>query len=274
MRFLPLLLCLGIFFSAPPATWGKTPATAAPATKSGLPPLPRNISLPAPLAACTPEQILPQLLGIPYRGDGVVNDNGQYIIYARPETLLPTPGLNCSGLTIEAARLLLRDNIPLEDSVIDRLGDSAETSPLGHDWDFGWDLIMNISEGYPRSMLLPGGAAIDPVKSTGLSPRGFDIHGKGTWEELLPRIRAGHLYLLSFSKETSTPERPLIHYHVGVIHKAVTGEIWLYQTTHQAGKSNRRNLATPAGLRSFLSAFANQGKARKHIAIIEVELPS
>lgn len=276
MRFplLPvLLLWIGIVFSAAPAASGAEPAPQASARRNGLPPLPANVSLPAPLAEWAPEQILPRLLGIPYRVDGVVNDRGRYIVYARPETILTTPGLNCSGLTLEAARLLLRDNIPLESSVADRLGDSAEDSSLGHDWDFGWDLIMNISEGYQRTMLLPGGKSMDPAKSTGLSPRGFDLHGRNTWKELLPRIQTGHLYLLSFSKETGKPKRPLIHYHVGLIHKTVAGEIWLYQTTHQAGKANRRNLAAPAGLGSFLSAFANQGKARKHIMVIEVKLP-
>ncbi len=236
-------------------------------------PVPTGFTLTKPLSQTSPQEILDQFVGMPYRSDGVTDDMGRYIVYAQPTTILPTPGFNCSGLVIQASRFLLQKNISLQQAFTDRLHDSAKGSDLGHDWDFGWDLIMNLSEGFTRTIFLPNFTTIAPEQATGLSPRGFDLHAAATWPELLKRFRTGHIYLISFSKDTKQKGYSMLHYHVGVVYKANEKEVWMYQTTTTGTKANRRNLATKAGLQEFLHAFANSGGVKKHIIVLEVALP-
>ena len=211
-------------------------------------------------------------MGLPYRDDGTVDENGRYSLFATPEKTFPSPGLNCSGFVVSASRFMLRRNITTAQAVRDRLGDSGPDSPKGQDWDFGWDLILNASEGSTRTLLLPGGATADPASRSGTF-RGYDLHDPATWKELRARMKPGKLYLVSFSKETTRKGYTLMHYHVGFILPTERGELWLYQTTPEFGKVNRRDLGTQEGLASFLRSFANTGKVRKMIAVLEVALP-
>ncbi len=234
----------------------------------------------ASFAAADPAAALAPLLGVPYREDGALDTAGRYTLFAAPERFFTTPGLNCSGLTLQGARLLLRRELPLAAVARDRLGDSGEGAALGRDWDFGWDLIMNISEGLPRRMLLPGGAQDgaegDIARADGRFPRGFDIHAPNFWPDLLPRIKAGHLYLADFSKEAGRAgPKPyvLLHYHVGLLVRAADGGIWFYHTTHASRKSFRMNLATDEGKAQFLRSFSNTGAIRKMLLLIEVPIP-
>lgn len=223
--------------------------------------------------AGTPEETLNAFLGIPYRDDGCLDEAGRYARFADTETFFPAPGLNCSGFTLAASRFLLRKNFTLAEVKKDRLGDSGPDAELGEDWDFGWDLVMNISQGSKRTMLLPGGRSMDPAKASGLSPLGFDLHDESTWKELPGRIREGRLYLVSFVKPVKKPGYDLQHYHVGLFYRASARDWYMYNTTGQSKKIYRRNLGTDDGLAAFLKAFANTGKARKRICVIEVELP-
>ncbi len=255
---------------------GLVPASAAPVPASGARPqtLPVPAGLPAGLRPTdAPERILPLFLNLPYREDGAVDENGRYTLFASPGVRLETPGLNCSGFVLEASRFLLRTNIPLEAATRDRLGDSGPASPHGEDWDFGWDILLNISEGFPRALLLPGGKNMDPAKATGFAPRGFDLHAPETRGELLGRLRPGYLYLVSFNKDVTRPGYAMQHYHVGLILPTASGQAWLYQTTGAAGKVNRRDLNSREGWASFARAFANTGGVRKHVLVVEVKLP-
>lgn len=226
---------------------------------------------PAPVAG-TPEAALSPLQGLPYRVDGAVNDQGKYALFREPEKRLPSPGLNCSGFVLEASRLLLHADIPLMGAVRDRLGDSGRNAPLGQDWDFGWDLVLNISEGHPRSLLLPGGESADPAGLSG-EIRGFDPHNPATWKELSARLRPGYLYLFSFNKPSARKGYTRQHYHVGLALVSAEGRIWYYHTTPTAGKVIRRDLATDRGRASFLRSFAGTAGKRKMVAIVEVRLP-
>ena len=212
-------------------------------------------------------------LGLPYRVDGALNEKGEYTLFADQSKRFSAPGLNCSGLVLALSRFLLDSNVTLAHALRDRLGDSGPESAHGEDWDFGWDLILNISEGFPRRFLLPGGTSLEPAGTTGFSPRGYDIHTEETWRELPARLTPGHMYLVSLNVEGRRKGYGLQHYHVGLVYVASTGQAWFYQTTGKGGGVNRRDLKTPKGRESFKRAFANNGKTRKMMLVLEVDLP-
>lgn len=244
---------------------------AAPAGRGAIP-VPQGLAS-AITKDSSPEQVLTAFLGIPYRFDGAVDEFGRYSTFADSSRVYPTPGLNCSGLVLAASRFLLGKNITLAQAVKDRLGDSGPGSPNGEDWDFGWDLIMNISEGFSRSLLLPGGKSQDPATATGFSPRGYDIQHPATWRELSGRLEPGYLYLVSLNVEGRRKGYGLQHYHVGLIHVDNAGRAWFYQTTGKGAVSNRRDLKSPEGQDSFKKAFANSGDKRKMMLVLAVALP-
>ena len=247
-------------------------ATAAAPGKAGVPPVPQGLFPAGITQDSAPEHILPCFLDLPYRNDGAVNASGQYTLFADQSKTFPTPGLNCSGYVLEASRFLLRKNFTLPEAIKDRLGDSGPGSPHGEDWDFGWDLIMNISEGFPRTLLMPGGVSQDPAGTTGFL-RGYDIQTPATWKELPGRLQPGYLYLVSINVESRRKGYGLQHYHVGLIHVADTGEAWFYQTTGKGSQVNRRDLKTTAGQESFKQSFANSGNKRKMMLVLAVKLP-
>ena len=235
-----------------------------------LPP-PLNISPPG-TSGLKPDGIMRAFLGIPYRPDGVINDNGRYALFNAPDTPLSSPGLNCSGLVLSASRIFLRKNIPLAQAVNDRENDSGPGSALGHDWDFGFDLIMNISEGTQRRLLAPqnkdGGDAF-----TGGTVPTVNPHDPEFTAYLLPRIREDALYLVSFSKHTSPAASAFVHHHVGIIireHDAV----WLYSTTHGSARAIRFNLSSPQGLAAFRKSFKNTKRSYKRLTIVEMPPPA
>lgn len=256
------VLCIVVFVT------GSVSAVAA----AGPVPAPAGLSLTKEQFA-SPDKIAEALLGLPYRVDGAVNTAGEYTLFADQTRRFNSPGLNCSGLVLELSRFLLGRNITLEEALRDRLGDSGPGSPHGEDWDFGWDLILNISEGFPRRFLLPGGRVQDPAETTGFAPRGYDIHDEAVWRELPARFRRGSLYLISFTAEGRRKGYGLQHYHVGLVYAASDGQAWFYQTTGRGGGVNRRDLRSAKGRDSFKRAFANTGKSRKMMLVLEVDLP-
>ena len=70
-------------------------------------------------------------LGIPYRDDGAIDSNGNFTTFSRPDTILSTPGLNCSGLVLSASRFLFGKNFALSEAVRDRQGNSGPGARLG-----------------------------------------------------------------------------------------------------------------------------------------------
>ena len=221
-----------------------------------------------------PEKIAEAFLRMPYRVDGAIDDNGEYTLFADRSQRFSEPGINCSGFVLALSRFLLARNITLDEASLDRHGDSGPSSPHGHDWDFGWDLIMNISDGFPRRILLPGGRTLDPAKADAFSPRGYDMHAEQTKNELPARFMQGRLYLVSINVEERNRGYGLQHYHVGVVHVASGGQAWFYQTTNNGGGVNRRDLKTANGWDSMARAFANTGAHRKMMLVLEVDLPA
>jgi hypothetical protein len=261
-----LALALSLLVLCPPAAQAASPGAAIPAPAGLFPP---GVNVDSP-----PDILLPRFLGIPYRPDGAIDAAGRYTLFADPSRRFDSPGLNCSGLTLAASRFLLRRNFTLAEVMRDRQKDSGPGSPHGQDWDFGWDLLMNISEGFARSLLLPGGQRLDPAKADAFSPRGFDLQDEATWRELPSRLKPGYVYLLSFNVEGRRKGYGLAHYHVGFIHVAPDGKAWLYQTTGRGKAANRRDLNSPKGVASFRRAFANTGKHRRMLWVLEVKLPT
>lgn len=219
-----------------------------------------------------PESIAKSFIGIPYRIDGVIDENGHYTTFADRSLVFSSPGLNCSGLMLGISRFLLGRNITLDEAVRDRLGDSGPSAPGGEDWDFGWDIIMNVSEGLPRRWLLPGRATASAVGGTGATHKGYPIKSEATWQELPGRFSPGHLYLISFTDYGRLKGYGLQHYHVGLVHVAKTGEAWFYQTTGKGGRANRHNLKNAKDIAWFKRAFADRGKVEKTILVLEVDI--
>ncbi len=236
----------------------------------GVPPPVPGVSLPA--AGAAPYEVLKAFVGLPYREDGVLDEKGRWSLFADPAKIFSTPGANCSGFVLTASRILLGRNITPAQAAFDRAGDSGPGSAMGEDWDFGWDVICSISEGFSRALLLPGGGTADPAAYDGRY-RGWELNSARTWDELLPRIRPGRLYLLSFSKNVRKAGYTLMHYHVGLLVHGPGKSVLLFQTSSDGGKANVRDLATRQGLESLHRDFADQGQNKKMIAVIEVVLP-
>jgi hypothetical protein len=205
---------------------------------------------------------LQDLLNIPYVNDGVQDVQGRWTTFTHPETILPTPGLNCSGFTIACARRLLGFSGTVDEATRDRLNDSGQDAKLGRDWDFAWDLIMNLSEGHKRRALLPEGEA--RIQGTnGLTLRGFPMEDREAWRQVLPRLQARCVYLCSISRSTKGHVQ---HYHAVLLLRDSLGSVWLYQTL-PLGRSHRLNLTSDAGFDRMQEMF----RGNKRILILEVD---
>ena len=220
-----------------------------------------------------PDAVAEAFLGIPYRVDGAVDENGVYTTFADRSRVFASPGLNCSGMVLGMSRFLLDRNITLDEAVRDRLGDSGPGASGGEDWDFGWDLILNISEGMPRRWLLPDMKTAAVEGTSGSTYRGYAIQSDATWQELPGRFQPGKLYLFSLTDYGRLKGYGLQHYHVGLAHVSAGGEASFYQTTGKGGRANRRDLKSAKGIESFRRSFADNGKTQKSVLILEVDLP-
>ena len=210
-----------------------------------------------------PEVLLQDLLGVPYVDDAVLDERSRWTTFTHPEATLTGPGLNCSGFTIACARRLLNYTGTVDDATRDRLGDSGRDAKRGRDWDFGWDLILNLSEGHRRRVILPEGEA--PIQGAdGLTLRGFAMNDPACWQRVLPQIRAGYVYLCSLSKALKGGH--VQHYHAVLLLRDAQGSVWLYQTL-PLGHSHRLNLTLPGGLQRMQEMF----RGNKRILILEVD---
>jgi hypothetical protein len=194
-------------------------------------------------------------LNIPYRTDGALHQSGRFTRFSRPDKVFSRPGLNCSGLVAAMSRYLLGRDTPLEQAVVDRLGDSGPDAGDRRDWDFGYDLILNLTDGFDRYHLTPRGPRPWPEGASGENLRGVSAADGPDLKRLLDFISPGWVYLASFSKPAAIDADGVKHYHVGLFLADDQGGVWFYNTTHNAGKSYRVNLRTPRGLSRFTRAF-------------------
>jgi hypothetical protein len=209
---------------------------------------------------------LQTLLGIPYGVDAVQDERGRWTTFTHPDKELSAPGLNCSGFVLAAACKLLGRTLSPEQATVDRQSNSGKNAALGQDWDFGWDLVMNLSEGFPRRALLPEGHV--RVEGTdGLTQRGFSMSNDTAWTKIMPRIMEGRVYLASISRKAKGSAKKIQHYHTALLLRDGKGRVWFYQTMPR-GRSHRLNLSIDEG-RQTLHRMFGEGK---WILILEVEM--
>ncbi len=220
----------------------------------------------------TPKGIADTYVGIRYRGDGTIDEKGYFTTFNRPDKLFERPGLNCSGLVVSVARFLFEKNFTLAQAKRDRSGNSGPGSPLGEDWDFGWDLIFNLTDGLPRRVISPDGSHSGLDGSDGVSLRGFDLKDERAWKKVLAQMRPGHVYLGSISKRLSRRNNHVLHYHVVLIIPDQEGGIWLYHATRRSNV-HKMNLATRRGLGRLMAQFGRGRSSPKRILLVEARLP-
>lgn len=209
--------------------------------------------------------------GIPYRPDGALDEQGRWTSWAKQNQTLTSPGLNCSGLTAAASRAILGQTLSLDTIQRDRLGDSGPDSSMGQDWDFGLDVILNLTEGFPRR-LIPNPYAQQPLDSTLWNAH--DLKGVDTesieFENILSQIQPDHIYYFVISRHDSKFKGGLSFYHVGFILKDGT-QTWMYHATGKGGVY-RINLASEKGFAWFKRYYGASAKGSKYIQFIEVPL--
>lgn len=212
-------------------------------------------------------------LRIPYRDDGALDDKGYFTTFDRQDRLFDTPGLNCSGLVVSVSRFLFNKNWNLQDIVKDPQGNSGSDSPLGKDWDFGLDLILNITENRPRRIVTPDRIHIPVENLDGVSMRGFDLHDTAAWQSVLSQMQPGKIYLGSISRPTSKRGYKVLHYHVVLMLPDDKGRVWLYHATRRSNV-HRMNLNSGQGLHRLMRQFRRNANSPKRILIVETDLPN
>ncbi|WP_243310479.1 hypothetical protein [Fundidesulfovibrio agrisoli] len=227
----------------------------------------------APASAADLTAKADQLLGIPYRPDGVRDPSGRWTTFEHPEQAFAAPGLNCSGLDYTLMRLLGATTVDPRQAARDRLGDSGPGAPKGQDWDFGFDIILNLTDQLKRRWLLPQARAVSPA-DTGEAMRGFPVEDRAAWKAALSQIAPNQAApsqaaLVSFSQPGRRKGYGLQHYHVGLILPDASGGRWLYQATPKSG-AHKLNLASPEGMDRFQRFFA--GPDRRAL-LLGVTLP-
>ncbi len=233
-------------------------------------PDPRGLG-PAPRYCADPVDVLSYLEGIPYQGDAAVNRDGEFTFFAQPEIFLKKPGLNCSGFTVAASRYYFNRNYNLADVTLDRLADSGPDSPYGQDWDFGYDLVLNVTEGLKRRAVLPFGETAVIEDNNGMTLRGFELSDRTAWADVLSQMTPGHVYLFSMSKPIKFKNYKVLHYHVGVIVPDESGHIWLCHATRKSGV-NKVDISNQANLEPIIKANPDSDLGVRKILIIEAPL--
>ena len=217
---------------------------------------------------------LAPLLGQPFRLDGALDEEGRWVTFSRPDRVSPSPGFNCSGFAVAAARLLLARPFSLAEAVHDRRGDSGPGSPWGRDWDFGLDLILNLAGGravraLPETDL--ESPALEPLGSGRSLGWGADLHGRA-FEGLLAQIRPGHFAFFCLSRPDRRFSAGVSYYHVGLI-VPEPPHLWLYHSTLGLAV-HRVDLAKPGQLARFRRHFPPPARGERRIFMVEVAPPA
>ena len=211
-------------------------------------------------------------LGIRYRNDGTLDSHGRFTTFEEPTRFFGTPGLNCSGLVLSICRFVYDKNWMLEEVMRDPQGNSGAGSALGKDWDFGLDLISNLTARTTRRGLMPDGRQHSIEEFDGLNARGFDLRDRAAWQKVIGQMRPGRAYLASISKISHKPGYQVLHYHVVIMLPDDRGNVWLYHATHLSNV-HRMNMSSPKGLGRFIAQFSGSGSDQKRIIVLESELP-
>lgn len=220
----------------------------------------------------TPVDIADTHVGIPYRDDGALDDKGIFTTFDNTNRRFDTPGLNCSGLVVSVSRFLYNKNWSLTDVTRDRQNNSGPGSLLGKDWDFGYDLILNLTDAYNPKVIMPDNRSHDLKNNDGVSLRGFELDDSKAWRQVISKMKPGKIYFGSISKSTAQRGYKLLHYHVVLMIPDEKGAIWLYHATRRSNV-HKMNINSAQGLNRFLSQFKGPRDDDKHILVIEADLP-
>ena len=218
-----------------------------------------------------PGEVLAFFEGVPYREDGVTDRFGNFTLFAEPEVCFDSAGLNCSGFITAASRYFFDRNYALKDVPVDRLGDSGPDAENGEDWDFGYDLLLNLTEGMERKVLQPYGEKVDIDTSNGRSLRGFSLQDRSAWSDVISKMVSGNVYLFSMSKPVRFKKYSIIHYHVGVIVPDANGAVWLCHATRKSGVT-KVDISSLERLDPILRANPDNAGGERMIFIVEVPL--
>lgn len=220
--------------------------------------------------AAAPSVAVAPLLGAPYRDDGVDDPAGRHTLFADQARTFPDRGFNCSGFVVTASRGILGRPLPLDAMRRDRKGDSGPGAAAGEDWDFGYDLILNVTDGLPRRLLVPGpGQPPAPEAVDAARFRGFPLHDTAAWAAVLPQLAPGEVAYAALSKEI---KGRLYYYHVGVLYRDDAGKVRFAHATPGRG-SHELILSEPAGMAAFRKAFAEKTFGEKWILLVAAPLP-
>lgn len=215
---------------------------------------------------------LQRFLGMPFREDGVLNHQGIFTTFMHPGISFVDPGLNCSGFVLAAFREIThRSELTIPEATKDRNGNSGPGAEFGHDWDFGLDLILNLSEGFPREVIVPGEAVVS-IARLPESPEvqlGFNLHSPDDWNLVLKKFEPQKVYLAVINKPARKKGYRLIYYHVAIILREDPGHIWFYHSTRQNGV-HRLNLLDPHDMSRFHRQFARSPWGDKYIFILSL----
>lgn len=219
-----------------------------------------------------PVEIADTHLGIPYRDDGALDDQGRFTTFDHPDRFSDTPGLNCSGLVLSISRFLFDRNWTIDEAKKDRQNNSGTGAPLGKDWDFGFDLVLNLTEGLERRVVMPDGQTVDLQKADGMNVRGFRLDDQQAWSRVIRQMKPGYVYLGDISKPSREPGYKLMHYHVVIAIPDGKGNVWLYHATHRSN-THKINVSDAQGLSRFMSQFRGSRGENKDILFVEAKLP-
>lgn len=224
-------------------------------------------------AAQAPLAVMECFRGIPYRADGALDHHGRWTSWADQDKEYASAGLNCSGLTTAISRTIWNQSLSLNAAKQDRLNDSGPDAPMGQDWDFGLDLILNLTEGLPRR-LIPDpyqDYSIDSRLWNALSLRGIDIDSD-MFAETLAQLQPDRIYYFAISKCDPRFAGGISFYHVGLILKDGPN-IWMYHATARGGVY-RVNLAGANGIAWFRHYYGASPRGPRYIQLVEVTLPN
>jgi len=171
-------------------------------------------------------------VGMRYVHDAVLDDKGNTVTFNRPDQVLEMSGLNCSGLVVSAARVFFNQNFKVQEVIKDYNQNSGPTAALGHDWDFGWDLLYNLSQNRKRFVFNENLNRINPEKVQVENFRGFKITDKTKWQKLFSQLKKEAVYLVVFNGLNTRKENILQYFHVGFMLKT-SEDILFYSASRE-----------------------------------------
>lgn len=207
--------------------------------------------------------------GTLYRADGVLDEQGRWTTWADQSKEFSTAGLNCSGFTIAISRSIWGQTLSLNEAKHDRLNDSGPGSAKGEDWDFGLDLILNLTDELPRR-LIPDpyeNQNLDSLSWNAVDLRGLDIDSD-KFPHMLAQLQSDKIYYFAISKSDTKFEGGISFYHVGLILKDGSN-IWMYHATPKGGVY-RINLTGESGVAWFRHYYGASPRGPRYIQLVEV----